>query len=210
MYKRQASRWTAQAHQSLATGEWARSRFVGTELHNKTLGVIGFGYIGRLVARRAQAFGMKIVAYDPYVPATTAEEMQVTLLPLADLLAQSDIITLHAIVTPETKGIINAETIATMKNGVIIVNVARGKLIDEQALAEGLQSGKVAAAGLDVFQEEPPVNSPLIGLPTVVHTPHLGASTKEAQHNVGIEIVEQIAEALRGEAYRNVLNPIAA
>lgn len=204
------SRWTAQAHQSLAAGEWARSRFVGTELHNKTLGIIGFGYIGRLVARRAQAFGMKIVAYDPYVPATIAEEMQATLLPLADLLAQSDIITLHAIVTPETMGIINAETIAAMKNGVIIVNVARGKLIDEQALADALQSGKVAAAGLDVFQEEPPVNSPLIGLPTVIHTPHLGASTKEAQHNVGIEMVEQIAEALRGEAYRNVLNPIAA
>lgn len=202
------SRRTVPAHNSLAAGQWERSRFVGTELYGKTLGIIGFGYIGRLVARRAQAFGMNVVAYDPYVPTETAIELDVKLLPLDELLAASDLITLHAIVTPETKGIINAATIAQMKDGVIIVNVARGKLIDEQALAEALQSGKVAAAGLDVYQEEPPAGSPLIGLPNVIHTPHLGASTQEAQKNVGIEIVEQIAEALRGAAYRNVLNPI--
>lgn len=204
------SRRTVQAHNSLAAGHWERSRFVGTELYGKTLGIIGFGYIGRLVARRAQAFGMSVVAYDPYVPTETATELEVELLPLNDLLAASDLITLHAVVTPETKGIINAETIATMKDGVIIVNVARGKLIDEQALADALQSGKVAAAGLDVYQEEPPANSPLIGLPNVIHTPHLGASTQEAQKNVGIEIVEQIADALRGVAYRNVLNTVVS
>jgi len=204
-----ASRRTVQAHNSLAAGEWARSQFVGTELFEKTLGIIGFGYIGRLVARRAQAFGMKVVAFDPYVPTETGAELDVKLLPLADLLATSDIITLHAVVTPETKGIINTEVIASMKDGVILVNVARGKLIEEQALADALRSGKVAAAGLDVYQEEPPVNSPVIGLPNVVHTPHLGASSQEAQKRVGIELVEQMADALRGVAYRNVLNPAA-
>lgn len=205
-----ASRHTVRAHNSLAAGEWARSQFVGAEIFEKTLGIIGFGYIGRLVTRRAQAFGMKVVAYDPYVPAEVGTEMDVELVSLPELLAQADIITLHAIVTPETKGLINAETIAAMKNGVIIVNVARGKLIDEQALAEALKSGKVAAAGLDVFQDEPPVNSPLIGLPTVVHTPHLGASSQEAQHRVGIEIAELVADGVRGVAYRNVLNPVPA
>ena len=203
-----ASRRTVQAHNSLAAGQWERSRFVGTELFDKTLGIIGFGYIGRLVARRAQAFSMKVVAYDPYVSVTVAADLGVELLPLDEVLAAADIITLHAIVTPETKGMINAETIATMKDGVIIVNVARGKLIDEQALADALKSGKVAAAGIDVYQEEPPTNSPLIGLPNVIHTPHLGASTQEAQKNVGIEMVEQIADALRGVAFRNVLNAI--
>jgi D-3-phosphoglycerate dehydrogenase len=205
-----ASRRTVQAHSSLAAGEWARSQFVGAEICEKTLGIIGFGYIGRLVTRRAQAFGMKVVAYDPFVPTEVGTEMDVELLPLDKVLAVADIITLHAIVTPETKGMINAEAIASMKDGVIIVNVARGKLIDEQALAEALKSGKVAAAGLDVYQGEPPTNSPLIGLPNVIHTPHLGASTQEAQHRVGIEIVEQIADGLRGVAYRNVLNPVTA
>ncbi|MBP6015276.1 MAG: phosphoglycerate dehydrogenase [Candidatus Promineofilum sp.] len=200
------SRRTVQAHNSLVAGEWARSQFVGTELFEKTLGIIGFGYIGRLVARRAQAFGMKVVAFDPYVPTETGIELDVELLPLEDVLATSDIITLHAIVTPETKGMINADTIATMKDGVIVINVARGKLIEEQALAEALKSGKVAAAGLDVYQEEPPTNCPLIGLPNVIDTPHLGASSQEAQKRVGIEIVEQMADALRGVAYRNVIN----
>lgn len=202
------SRKTVAAHNSLAAGEWERNLYVGTELFGKTLGIIGFGYIGRLVAHRAQAFGVNVIAYDPYVTAETGMELNVAMLPMADVLAQSDLLTLHAIVTPETKGMINAATIAGMKDGVIIVNVARGKLIDEQALAEALKSGKVAAAGLDVYQEEPPTHSPLIGLPNVIHTPHLGASTVEAQRNVGIEMVEQIADALRGVSYRNVLNPV--
>lgn len=201
-----ASRHTVQAHNSVTAGQWERSQFVGTELFEKTLGIIGFGYIGRLVARRAQAFGMKVVAFDPYVPTETGAEFDVKLLPLAELLAAGDVITLHAVVTPETKGMINAETIAAMKDGVILVNVARGKLIDEQALAEALKSGKVAAAGLDVYQEEPPIHSPLIGLPNVVDTPHLGASSREAQRRVGIEMVEQMADALRGDAYRNIIN----
>lgn len=161
------NRHTVPAHNSVATGKWERSNFVGTELAGKTLGIIGFGYIGRLVARRAQAFDMKVVASDPFVSAETGAELGVELLPLTDLLAQSDIITLHAVVTPETRDMINAESIAGMKDGIIIINVARGMLIDEQALAEALKSGKVRAAALDVFQVEPPVNCPLIGLPNV-------------------------------------------
>ena len=200
------SRNTVPAHNSLAAGEWERSRFVGSELDGKTLGVIGFGYIGRLVARRAQAFGLNIIAYDPYVPQATAEEMGAQLLSLPELLAHSDIITLHSVVTPETTNLINDDTISQMKDGVVIINVARGKLIDEQALANALQSGKVAAAALDVYQKEPPVDSPLIGLPNVLHTPHLGASSKEAQRRVSEEMVEQIVDALRGSDYRNVLN----
>ncbi len=202
-------RHTAPAHNSVAAGEWARARFVGTELSGKTLGIIGFGYIGRLVARRAQAFEMKVVAYDPYVSAEIAEEMGVALLSLDNLLAQADVISLHSVVTPETANLINAETLAKMKDGVIIVNVARGKLIDEPALAEALQSGKVAAAALDVFQKEPPEACPLIGLPNVLHTPHLGASSKEAQTKVGVEMVEEVADALRGVDFRNVINPEA-
>lgn len=196
------SRHTVAAHNSVAAGEWARSRFMGTELDGKTLGVIGFGYIGHLVARRAQAFGMKIVAYDPYV----SDELEVKMVSLPELLAQADIITLHSVVTPESTNMINADAISKMKDGVIIVNVARGKLIDEQALAAALQSGKVAAAALDVYQQEPPVGSPLIGLPNVIHTPHLGASSKEAQRRVGVEIVEQVVDALRGTDIRNVVN----
>ncbi len=202
------SRNTVPAHNSLAAGEWERARFMGSELDGKTLGVIGFGYIGRLVARRAQAFGMRIIASDPYVSADVAAEMNAQLLSLPDLLAQADIITLHSVVTPETANLINANTISQMKDGVVIINVARGKLIEEQALADALNSGKVAAAAVDVYQQEPPVGSPLIGLPNVLHTPHLGASSREAQRRVAVEMVEQVADALRGTDYRNVINPL--
>lgn len=194
------------AHNSVAAGEWARAQFMGTELDGKTLGVIGYGYIGHLVARRAQAFGMKVLAYDPFV----SEDLEAKVVGLPELLAQSDVITLHSVVTPESANIINADTIAQMKDGVIIVNVARGKLVDEAALAAALQSGKVRAAALDVYQQEPPVNNPLIGLPNVIHTPHLGASSKEAQRRVGVEIVEQVVDALRGTEFRNVVNSVAA
>jgi D-3-phosphoglycerate dehydrogenase len=204
------SRYTVPAHNSLAAGEWNRSQFVGTELYGKTLGVIGFGYIGRLVAARAQAFGMTVIASDPYVDENVADEMGVELLPLDALLGRADVITLHPVVTPETTNMINAETIAQMKDGAIIVNVARGKMIDEQALVDALQSGKLAAAALDVFQKEPPAGSPLIGLPNVLHTPHLGASSQEAQTRVGVDIVEQVVDALRGTAYRHVVNEVVA
>lgn len=200
------SRFTVPAHNSLAVGRWDRSKYVGRELHGKTLGVIGFGRIGGLVAARAQAFGMDVVAYDPYVSEEVAKEKNVTLLDLEDLLPAADYITLHTAYTPETDKIINAEAIAQMKDGVVIVNGARGKLIDEQALADALQSGKVRGAGIDVYSSEPPENNPLIGLPNVVHTPHLGASTKEAQQEVARNMAEQVLDALRGVDFRHAIN----
>jgi D-3-phosphoglycerate dehydrogenase len=202
-----ASRYTGQAHASLLRGEWNRNLYVGQELYGKTLGVIGFGKIGRLVTARAQAFGMTVVACDPYVREEDARNLSVTLLDLDDLLAQADYITLHAVATAETAGMINADTLARMKDGVVIVNVARGKLIDEAALVAALDSGKVRAAGLDVFVQEPPVaDNPLIGHPKVVHTPHLGASSAEAQRNVSIDIVNSVLDALRGVDVRNAVN----
>lgn len=201
-----ASRHTAQAHASLAQNEWKRSQFVGQQLYRKTLGIIGFGRIGRLVARRAQAFGMDVVAYDPFVSEEIGREMNVTLLDMEDLLAQADYISLHTALLPETTQMINAELIAQMKDGVIFINAARGKLVDEAALAEALQSGKVKAAGIDVFFQEPPQESPLIGLPNVVHAPHLGASTIEAQRDVATQIVDQVLDALRGSDFRNAIN----
>ncbi|HSM58993.1 MAG TPA: phosphoglycerate dehydrogenase [Candidatus Sulfomarinibacteraceae bacterium] len=200
------SRHTAEAHASLKAGEWRRSEFVGVELNGKTLGIIGFGRIGRLVTQRAQAFGMEIVAFDPYVSEEVARELNVLLVDLDDLLTQSDYITLHTAATPETEKMINAETIAQMKPGVRIVNAARGKLIDEQALAEGLKNGKIAAAAVDVYSSEPPLENPLLDLPNVLHTPHLGASTIEAQHAVATQIVDQVLDALRGKDVRHALN----
>ncbi len=201
-----ASRYTAHSHASLAVGEWNRAKFTGVQLYRKTLGIVGFGRIGRHVARRAQAFGMEVVAYDPYVSEEVGRDHGVTLVDLDDLLAQSDYISLHTALMPETESMINADTIAQMKDGVIIVNAARGKLIDEAALAAALQSGKVRAAGLDVYRKEPPEGSPLIGLPNVVHTPHLGASSVEAQRDVATQIVDQILDALRGKDFRNAVN----
>jgi D-3-phosphoglycerate dehydrogenase / 2-oxoglutarate reductase len=201
-----ASRHTAHAHKSLAAGEWNRNIYVGQELYGKTLGIIGFGRIGRLVATRAQAFGMHVLAVDPYVSEEDARQYSVTLVDLDELLPQVDYLTLHSAATAETAQMINATTLGQMKDGVILVNVARGKLIDEAALLAALESGKVAAAALDVFASEPPTGSPLVGHPKVTHTPHLGASSHEAQRNVSIEIAEQVVDALRGTGVRNAVN----
>lgn len=201
-----ASRYTAPAHDSLAEGRWDRAKYVGYELYGKTLGVIGFGRIGRLVTERAQAFGMEVIAYDPYVSEEVGRDMGVTLVDLDDLFPVADYITLHTAYTPETDKIISAESIEQMKDGVVIINGARGKLVDEQALADALGSGKVRAAGIDVYSQEPPQNNPLIGLPNVVHTPHLGASTKEAQREVARNMVEQVLDALRGTDFRHAVN----
>jgi D-3-phosphoglycerate dehydrogenase / 2-oxoglutarate reductase len=150
---------------------------------------------------------MEVVAYDPFISEEVGRELGVTLVDLEDLLPQADYITLHTAVTPETTKMINADTIAQMKDGIILINVARGKLIDEAALAEALQSGKVKAAGLDVYSSEPPADdNPLIGLPNVIHTPHLGASSVEAQRNVATQMVDQVVDALRGTDFRNALN----
>jgi D-3-phosphoglycerate dehydrogenase len=200
------SRRTAVAHASLAAGEWNRSQYVGTELREKVLGVIGLGRIGRLVAERAQAFAMEVIAYDPYVPSDVGEELGVAMVSLEALLAKADYITLHTAVTPETTGMINAAAIAQMKENAILVNVARGKLVDEADLAQALQEGRIKAAAVDVYSQEPPVNNPLIGLPNVLHTPHLGASTVEAQRDVALHIVDQVVDALRGAEIRNALN----
>ncbi len=202
-----ASRNIAQAHESLGAGEWRRSEFSGQQLLGKTLGIIGFGRIGRLVAQRAKAFGMDILAYDPYVSEETGRELGVTLVELEDLLRGSDYITLHTAFSPESAKMINADSIAMMKDGAIIINDARGKLIDEEALANALKSGKLRAAGIDVYTSEPPaLDNPLLSLPNVVHTPHLGASTIEAEREVGMQIARQVVAVLRGEDFANAVN----
>jgi D-3-phosphoglycerate dehydrogenase len=204
-----AVRHTVQAHNSLAAGIWDSSRFLGTELWCKTLGVIGLDYVGRLVTQRAQSFGMNVVAYDPCVTVNSAAELDVSLMSLEELLAQSDVITLHTAVPPEKVAIINAHTISAMKDGVVIVNVTSGLLIDEPALAAALQTGKVWAAALDVFHHRPPPYSPLIGLPNVIHTPYLSQKSQEGQRRVAVEIVQQVVDALRGVDYRHIANPSA-
>lgn len=200
------SRHTAHAHKSLLDGAWERKQYMGSELYVKTLGIIGLGKIGALVAQRALAFGMEIVAYDPYVSEDKAKQLGVTLVNLDDLYAQSDYITLHTAVTADTKNMLNADAFAQMKDGAIIVNVARGALIDEAALLAALESGKVGAAALDVFQTEPPTDNRLIGHPRVTHTPHLGASSLEAQANVGKMVADQVVDCLRGDDVRNAVN----
>jgi D-3-phosphoglycerate dehydrogenase len=188
-------------------GEWARSQFTGVQLYRKTLGIVGLGRIGAQVARRTQAFGMRVVAFDPYISDDVARELKVTLVDLDELLARSDFITLHTALTPETQGIINAMTIARTKPGVRLVNCARGGLIDDVALVDALHSGHIAGAALDVFADEPlPSDSPLRDLPNVVLTPHIAASTIEAQRDVGTQIVDQVLAALRGEDFRNAVN----
>ena len=202
-----ASRHVAQAHASLKAGEWRRSDFVGVQLYRKVLGIIGFGRVGKLVAERAKAFGMDVLVYDPVVLEETGRELGVLLVELDELLAQADYITLHAALNPATAKIINAATIEQMKDGVIVINAARGKLMDEAAVAEALKSGKIKAAGIDVYSAEPPpADNPLLGLPNVVHMPHLGASTREAERDVGIQIVGQVVSALRGTDFSYAVN----
>lgn len=201
------SRNTVPAHNSLAAGEWNRAQFAGVELSGKVLGIVGFGRIGRLVAERAKAFGMTVLAHDPYVKAEEAAKLGVSLVDLDRVLSQADYLTLHTAVTPQTTKMINCPSIHKMKNGVIIINVARGKLIDEAALVEALRNGHVKAAALDVYASEPPASdNPLFGLPNVLHTPHLGASTVEAQRNVATQIVSQVLDCLRGVETRNAVN----
>ncbi|MBN1312293.1 MAG: hypothetical protein JXB30_12820 [Anaerolineae bacterium] len=197
------------AHSSLASGKWDRKAFMGTELRGKTLGLVGFGRIGQAVARRAVAFEMHPLAYDPYLPdaAKVAREVGAELVDLDTLYAQSDYISLHALVTDETRGMINRESLAKMKQGVRLINVARGALIVPEDLAEAIKSGQVAGVALDVYDPEPPpAGYPLIGLSEVVHVPHLGASTKEAQVSVGVDAAKQIVAALVDGIYKNVVN----
>ncbi|MDN7025627.1 phosphoglycerate dehydrogenase [Methanoculleus sp. FWC-SCC1] len=195
-----------QASASLKTGEWKRSKFMGVELNDKTLGIVGFGRIGQEVAKRARALEMKCVAYDPFISKERAAQLGVELLPLDELFRVADVITVHTPLIKETRHVVNATSIATMKDGVRIINCARGGIIDEKALAEGVASGKIAGAALDVFESEPPTDSPLLGLDRVIVTPHLGASTVEAQKNVAISVARQCISVLEGGAAKYVVN----
>jgi D-3-phosphoglycerate dehydrogenase len=201
-----AARQIAPADASLRAHEWKRSSFSGTEIVGKTVGVVGLGRIGQLVAQRLAAFEAHIVAYDPYVSPARAAQLGVELLDLETLLARADFISVHLPKTPETAGLIDKEALARTKPGVIIVNAARGGLIDEAALAEAVSSGHVRAAGIDVFAKEPCTDSPLFELPQVVVTPHLGASTEEAQDRAGTDVAASVKLALAGEFVPDAVN----
>ena len=201
------ARHVPRADAVLRSGVWDRKSYQGVELHGKILGVIGLGRIGSLVAKRAQAFGMQVIAHDPYVGAERSRQLQVEMVDnLEDLYARADFITIHLPLTAETTGMINAETLSGMKPGVRIINASRGGIVDEDALAEAVRAGKVAGAAIDVFAAEPTTQSPLFELPQVVVTPHLGASTREAQDKAGIDVAEAVAGALRGELVLSAVN----
>jgi D-3-phosphoglycerate dehydrogenase len=201
------ARHIPQANASTRAGKWEKKKFLGNELRGKTLGVVGLGSIGREVVKRALAFEMRIVAHDPYVTSKIAQDLGAELLPLHDLYAVSDYITLHVAATPETQGMLSREAFARMKDGVRIVNCARGELVDEAALCEALASGKVADASLDVFAAEPVAGAnPLFCTEAVLATPHIGGSTEEAQEIVGVRIAEQVVEYLKNGVAIHAVN----
>jgi D-3-phosphoglycerate dehydrogenase / 2-oxoglutarate reductase len=201
------ARHIPQANSSTRSGKWEKKKFLGSELRGKTLGIVGLGSIGREVVKRARAFEMRILARDPYVTSQIAHDLGVELVPLDELYTESDYITLHVSLTPETERMLSHGAFAKMKTGVRIVNCARGELIDDAALREAIQSGQVAGAALDVFSTEPPpAGYPLFALDPVVATPHIGGSTEEAQEIVGIRIAEQIVEYLRNGVAINAVN----
>jgi D-3-phosphoglycerate dehydrogenase / 2-oxoglutarate reductase len=201
-----ASRQIPAADATLREHTWKRSKFSGTEIFGKTVGIVGLGRIGQLVAARIEAFGTHLIAYDPYVSPARAAQLGIELLPLDELLARADFISVHLPKTSETAGLIDKDALAKTKPGVIIVNAARGGLVDEAALAEAVSSGHVRAAGLDVFSSEPCTDSPLFELPQVVVTPHLGASTEEAQDRAGTDVAESVRLALAGEFVPDAVN----
>jgi D-3-phosphoglycerate dehydrogenase / 2-oxoglutarate reductase len=194
------------ADAALREGRWERSRFQGAELYGKTLGIVGLGRVGALVAQRLNAFGMRVIAYDPYVSRDRAAQMGVELASLVDVLTRADVVTVHLPKTPETTGLIGERELAAMRPGARLVNTARGGLVDETALAKAVESGHLGGAALDVFNEEPTTQSPLFDLDRVVVTPHLGASTAEAQDKAGVAIAEQLILALTGQFVPNAVN----
>jgi D-3-phosphoglycerate dehydrogenase len=198
-----------QAHSALKAGKWERSKWEGVELHGKTLGVVGLGKIGALVAQRASAFGMRLIAFDPFISEERARHMGVDLVDLDTLLAQSDFITIHLPKTKETTNLLDAAALAKTKPGVRIINVARGGIVNEADLADAIRNGHVQGAALDVFEKEPTTESPLFELPSVVVVPHLGASTFEAQDKAGITIAEQVQLALAGDFVPYAVNVAA-
>jgi D-3-phosphoglycerate dehydrogenase / 2-oxoglutarate reductase len=201
-----AARHVSPAHSALKSGEWKRSRYTGIELFEKTVGVVGLGRIGVLVAQRLSAFGMRVIAHDPYVQAGRAAQMGVRLVDLDTLLAEADFMSVHLPKTPERLGMIDQEALAKVKPSLVLVNAARGGIVDEVALYAALKEGRIAAAGLDVFTREPCVDSPLFELENVVATPHLGASTHEAQEKAGIAVARSVRLALSGELVPDAVN----
>lgn len=200
------ARYIPQATASIKAGKWEKDRFLGTEVSDRTLGIIGLGNIGAIVGERAEALGMRIIGYDPFLSPESAAKKKVDLVSLDDLFARSDFITLHTPLTASTQNLINASSFSKMKKGVRIVNCARGGIIDEKALYEAIVSGKVAGAALDVFEKEPPGKSPLLELDQVICTPHLGASTTQAQVKVSIAIAEQVVDYLLQGTVRHAVN----
>ncbi len=201
-----AARHISPAHAALTKGEWKRSKYTGVELFEKTLGIVGLGRIGVLVAQRLSAFGMNVVAFDPYVQAGRAAQMGVRMVTLEELMAESDFVSVHLPRTPETVGLIGADQLALARPGLVVVNAARGGIVDEVALYDALKTGRIGAAGLDVFAEEPCTDSPLFELENVVATPHLGASTDEAQEKAGIAVARSVRLALSGELVPDAVN----
>lgn len=200
------ARQIPQANYSLTQGKWERKSFMGVELRGKNLGIIGLGRIGTELAKRAKAFQMKIYAYDPYLSAERAEKLGITSVSFDDLIRIADFITIHTPLTNETRHMIDQQVLEKMKPSARIINCARGGLIDEEALYQALTEGRIAGAALDVFETEPPGEHPLFQLPQVIATPHLGASTKEAQENVALDVSEEVLHILRGQPFKNAVN----
>jgi D-3-phosphoglycerate dehydrogenase len=200
------ARSVPQLNSAVHAGRWEKSGAMGTELRGKTLGLVGLGRVGIEVTRRARALEMNVLAHDPYVSAAVAREVDAAMVPLDELLARSDFVSLHTSLSPATEKMINAQSIVQMKRGARLINCARGELVDEAALAEALRSGRLAGAAVDAFAEEPPRNSPLLGLPNVVLTPHVAGSTAEAQEEVGTLIAQQVRDFLAEGVLRNAVN----
>ena len=198
-----------QAHSALVAGRWERSKWEGVELHGKVLGVVGLGRAGSLVAQRAHAFGMELIGYDPFVSQDRARAMGVRLVSIEELVAEADFVSIHTPKTPETVGLFGRDLLAKAKPGIRIVNTARGGIVDEEALADAIRDGIVGGAGLDVFAKEPCTESPLFDLPQVVVSPHLGASTEEAQDKAGVTIAEMVLLALAGDFVPYAVNVAA-
>ncbi len=198
-----------QANASMKAGKWEKKAFEGVELYGRTLGLVGSGRIGHEVAKRAKAFGMRVIAYDPYLPPKVAQERGLELVSLEALLLQSDFVSIHAALTDETRHLIDAKHLALLRKSAYVVNCARGEIVDETALAAALKAGEIAGAALDVFEEEPPTGSPILAVENTSLTPHIGASTKEAQVRVGETVAEDVLRVLAGQKPEFAVNPDA-
>lgn len=200
------ARWLPQAHNDLQQGEWNRKKYIGVELNNKILGIIGIGRIGAGVAKRAKAFNMDVIAYDPFITEEQAQNIGIRTGTVKEVIEQADFLTFHTPLTKDTKYMIDDKEFQLMKKGIRIINCARGGIIKEEALLRALDQGIVDAAGIDVYENEPPMDSPLLKHPRVITTPHLGASTKEAQLNVAIDVAKEVSNFLSGIPFKNAIN----